>query len=166
MIKTSTSNVIFYFWKNNISNIIFHDNISILEFCFLFSGKNVCTNTRTIHQFADDKCSAFIDYVIDGFSLNKTKTFPGKSAQEINTLLTNPDPNLQCYFFKYVRQKRYSMWRFHLKKKIVLKIHETHDNSACSRNTYTWMLSAEWTITNCVEFLYEHTMNSFTFSTF
>lgn len=88
-------------------------------YCFLFSGQNVCTNTRTIHQFADDKCSAFIDYVIDGFSLNKTKTFPGKSAQEINTLLTNPDPNLQCYFFKYVRQKRFNLCKgFVWKKKI------------------------------------------------
>lgn len=124
-------------------------------YCFLFSGQNVCTNTRTIHQFADDKCSAFIDYVIDGFSLNKTKTFPGKSAQEINTLLTNPDPNLQCYFFKYVRQKRFNLCKgFVWKKKLIaLKIHETHDYSACWKNTYTLTLSAEWTITNCIDFL-------------
>ena len=119
-------NIFFLQWAVLIQILAFrfelmNEPCDLTIFFFVSSDSHVCNSTRTMYQLADDKCSSFIDFIIDGYSLNKTKTFPGKTAQEINSLLTNPGPDLTCHFYKYVMRVQYtcSVNRIFL----VLKIH-------------------------------------------
>ncbi|XP_061179518.1 hemocytin-like [Saccostrea echinata] len=63
------------------------------------SLSHVCNFTRTISQESEEKCAKFIDKVVTGWTLNQTKSFPGKTPKQINDIVRNPG-DLDCFFFK------------------------------------------------------------------